>query len=128
MNVLDENFPDDEWQLLERQRIRVHKIGRGIGRQGMDDDEIVPLLHELHRPTFFTQDADFFHRRLCHGAYCLVHLDVDKDLLADYVRRVLRHRDLNTKAKRLGCVIQVRPKGISLWRIARQNQVHVEWA
>jgi len=32
MNVLDENFPDDQRQLLQRRRNHVHKIARDMGR------------------------------------------------------------------------------------------------
>ena len=59
MNVLDENIPKDQRQLLERWRIRARQIGVNIGRRGLQDDEIIPLLLTLRRPTFFTRDADY---------------------------------------------------------------------
>jgi hypothetical protein len=65
------------------------QIGRDLARKGMKDREIIPLLHGLTRPTFFTLDADFYNRRHCHERYCLVHLDVEA---AEFVLRVLRHR------------------------------------
>jgi hypothetical protein len=47
------------------------------GRQGMKDlDEIIPLLHRLRRPTFFTHDLGFFDHALCHKGYTLICLDV----------------------------------------------------
>jgi hypothetical protein len=113
--------------LLQRKRIPVRKIGRDIGRDGMDDEDIIPLLHQMARPTFFTLDADFYKRRLCHQAYCLVHLDIDEELVADYVRRVLRHRALNSKASRMGHVIQVQPMGMTLWRIHEPKEIRLEW-
>lgn len=127
MNILDENFPDDERKLLHPMRIPVRKVGRDIGRKGMNDDEIIPLLHPLDRLTFFTQDVDFLKRRLCHSAYCLVFLDIEVDALAAFVRRVLRHPELRSKAKRMGCVIHVQPKSISLWRIHEQTEIQIEW-
>ena len=127
MNILDENFPDDQSEALERKRIHVRQIGRDIGTVGMGDDDIIPMLHELDRPTFFTHDEDFCKRRLCHRAYCLVRLDVDPDLMAKYVRRVLRHPELNSKAKRMGCVIEARPSGLTLWRIQQREKAHLEW-
>jgi hypothetical protein len=45
MNLLDENIPESQRQLLRSWRIRVKQIGVDIGRQGMKDQEdIVPLL------------------------------------------------------------------------------------
>jgi hypothetical protein len=29
----------------------------------MKDDEIIPLLHSLRRPTFFTRDLGFYERK-----------------------------------------------------------------
>lgn len=127
MNVLDENFPDDQRRLLLSKRIHVQKIGRGVGRAGMKDENIIPFLQELERPTFFSLDAFFYKRRFCHQRYCLVHLDVDDWLAAKYVRRVLRHRELNTKAKRMGTVVQATPNGLSIWRLHDQEAIHVEW-
>jgi hypothetical protein len=127
MNVLDENFPDDQRRLILSKRIHVQKIGRGIGRFGMKDDTILPLLHELDRPTFFTFDADFYNRRFCHQGYCLVQLELDDTEGAEYVRRVLRHPKLNTKAKRMGLVIQVEPTGLTAWRLHAKKQLYLEW-
>ena len=51
MNVLDENIPEDQRQLLRSWRIRAYQIGREIGRQGLkDEQQIIPLLLELRRP------------------------------------------------------------------------------
>ena len=127
MNLLDENFPDDQRRLLESKGIRVQKIGRGIGRRGIDDTDIIPLLHQMRKTTFFSLDEDFYHRRWCHRAYCLVYLDIAETKAAKYVRRVLRHRDLKTKAKRMGMVIKVRPEGLTLWRISERTEIHLEW-
>lgn len=50
--------------------------GHEIGRQGMKDEEIIPLLHKLHRATFFTRDLGFYKRHLLHPNYCLVRVIV----------------------------------------------------
>ena len=86
MNILDENVPESQPAILRSWRIAFRQIGQGVGRMGMKDDEIIPLLHELGRPTFFTLDGDFYERRLCHGGYCLVRLDVEEEVVAEYVR------------------------------------------
>lgn len=127
MNVLDENIPDDQYFLLQRKRVRVRKVGREIGRKGMADDEIIPLLHELNRATFFTLDEDFYDKHLCHPAYCLVHLDVVEEKAAEFVRRILRHQALKSKAKRMGLVIQTQPKGIRSWRIHEKTEKRFGW-
>jgi hypothetical protein len=63
MNVLDENIFEHHRQQLEAWNIRVRQVGVDIGKLGMDDgEEIIPLLHALRRPTFFTRDRDFYHR------------------------------------------------------------------
>src|SRR5438046_1358442 len=100
MNVVDENFPAEQARLLQNQNINVHKIGKELGRKGMQDDEIIALLHRLNKPTYFTLDNDFFRRRLRHPGYGLVYLDVNQSLAAEYVRRVLQHSDFRTKRQR----------------------------
>jgi len=127
MNVLDENIPEDQRTLLRKWRVAHRQIGLDIGRTGMKDDQVTPLLLKQDRPTFFTLDADFYARRLCHEDYCLVYLDVERRQVAEYVRRVLRHRDLNTKAKRMGLVIRVLPTGLTVWRIHREQESHLTW-
>lgn len=127
MNVLDENVPESQRALLRSWRIAVRQIGQDLGRKGMQDDEIIALLHELDRPTFFTLDGDFYDRRLCHEGYCLVYLDVEEEMAADYIRRLLRHRELNTKAKRMGHVIQASPSGLALWRLHQEQESYLSW-
>lgn len=60
MNVLDENIPNSQRQLLRSWRIGVHQIGHELRRQGMKDEEIISLLHGLPLVTFFTRDLGFF--------------------------------------------------------------------
>ena len=60
MNLLDENFPKDQWPLLKEWRIPFRLIGRDIARLGVKDPDIIPLLHQLRGVTFFTLDWDFF--------------------------------------------------------------------
>ena len=123
MNLLDENFPDPQVEELHRRGVRARKIGHGIGRTGMQDPEILTLLHALRRPTLFTLDWDFSGRRLCHLAYCLVYLYVRRHDAAAYVRRVLRHPEFNTQAKRMGAVIQASESGLRVWRRNEAEQV-----
>jgi hypothetical protein len=117
MNILDENIEDDQWKDLRSQRIRVRKIGKEIGRLGMTDEEIIPLLHQLRSGTFFTRDADYYEPWLCHASYCLVYLDIPSEDVALMVRRFLRHPRFRTWAKRSGKVIRVSYAAIRVWHL-----------
>ena len=66
MTILDENIPEDQRQLLRSWRFPVRQIGLEVGRQGMKDDEIIPLLHRLEKSTFFTRDPGFYRPHLRH--------------------------------------------------------------
>ena len=127
MNILDENVPDSQRRLLRSRHVPIRQIGQDMGRMGMKDDEIIPLLHHLDRPSFFTLDEGFYRRRLCHGGYCLVYLDVEEEMVAEYTRRLLRHPALNSKAKRMGLVIRVLPTGLTFWRIQVEQRDYLEW-
>jgi hypothetical protein len=125
VNILDENIIDSQRQLLRRWRIAIRHIGYDVGRQGMKDQEILSFLHRLRRPTFFTRDEDFYARRLCHARYCLVYLAVAKDEVALFVRRLLRHRECETVAKRIGAVIRVSHVGLSVWYLHAEQEIRV---
>lgn len=127
MNVLDENIIDSQRRQLISWRIRVRQIGHEMGRKGMKDQEIIPFLHQLNQPTFFTRDDDFYHPKLCHAGYCLVYLDVRKEEAAVFIRRVLRHQALKTKAKRMGKVIRAAHVGLSVWTLHAEKEEHLDW-
>lgn len=126
MILLDENINVSQRLQLRDWHIPVRQIGIDV-RQGIQDEEIIPFLHQLHRPTFITRDADFFKRRLCHERYCLVHLDTEKNQVAAYVRRLLRHSEFDTQAKRMGMVIQVTYARLFVWRTHAVEVERIEW-
>ncbi len=128
MNILDENIIDNQRQLLRSWRISTRQIGHEVGRQGIKDKEIIPLLHQLRRPTFFTRDSDFYERNLCHTRYCLVYLAVEKNEAATFVRRLLRHREFDTQARRMGAVIRVSHVGLTVWRLYAEREIRFDWA
>ncbi len=128
MNLLDENFPDDQRLLLEKWGIHVRQVGRGIAEVGTADDAIIPLLHRLKNVTFFTHDQDFFKRRYCHLAYCLVWLDVVEDEMATYTRRFLRAQTFATKAQRMGIVARVTTRSLQYWHRDQTAKVTLRWA
>ena len=116
MNLLDENFPEDQLPQLRAWRIPVRRIGRDCARLGVKDPDILPLLHRLGRVTFFTLDWDFYKAPLCHPAYCLVWLDVRADDAAHFVRCFLKHPLFKTQAKRMGAVVRVHHGGLLFWQ------------
>ncbi len=127
MNILDENIIDNQRRQLNSWRIFVRQIGYEIGRKGMNDREIIPLLHQLSQPTFFTRDDDFYHPKLTHAGYCLVYLDVKKEEVAAFVRRFLRHSAFRTKAHRMGTVVRVSHVGLAVWRLHVETEVLLAW-
>ena len=127
MTILDENIPKSQRELLSRWRIRAHQIGFDVGREGMQDDELIPFLLEQRRPTFVSRDEDFYNRHLCHARYALVFMAVDKYEVAVFARRVLRHSALDTQAKRMGKAIRVSSAGLSFWTRHAIREVRLEW-
>jgi hypothetical protein len=128
MIILDENFPESQRQLLRGWRVQLRQIGYEVGRKGLKDDEILPFLLGRRRATFFTLDQGFYRRHLCHARYCLVCVDVRQYAAAAFVRRLLRHRWFDTEAKRLGAVIRLSQRGLTVWRLHAEEEVHVDWS
>jgi hypothetical protein len=127
LNLLDENFPDDQQLLLRKYKIPFRQIGKQAGYLGIKDDNIVPLLHRSGSVTFFTLDRDFFRRELCHIGYCVVWLNVRADDAAHFVRLFLRHRSFDTHARRLGHVVRAHDKALSFWRLNVSGIQNVHW-
>jgi hypothetical protein len=128
MNILDENIPVNQRQLLRRWRIPARQIGDEVGRAGMKDDEILVLLRQLRRPTLFTRDLGFFDQRLCHQRYSIVCLAVERDEAALFTRRVLRHPDMSTQIQRMGSVLRVSQIGMNVWKLNAHREEFIEWS
>ncbi len=127
MIILDENFPEDQRLLLNGWRITVQQIGYNIGRRGMKDDEIIPFLHQLRRPTFFTRDWGFYDRTLCHARFSLVFLAVEKQESAVFIRRLLHQPNLRTQTQRMGTLIRVSQRGLSWWSLHGVKEIRQGW-
>jgi hypothetical protein len=112
VNVLDENVTRDQADLLRQWSIRFRSISRDFRRQGMHDDNVIPFLLRLKKPTLLTRDADFFERRLVHSDYCLAWLEVDAGQTAFFIRRFLSHPRFRNNAQRLGKIICIAPRGL----------------
>jgi hypothetical protein len=127
VNILDENIVADQVKILRKWGIPLRQISYDVGYKGLQDTDIIPVLHHLHQPTFFTRDLDFYKRELCHARYCLVYLSVLQIEVAKYVRRVLRHPAFNTAAKRMGTIIRAAPTGLTVWRLYADQESAVAW-
>ena len=127
MNILDEQIVENQRQLLKSWRIAVRQIGHDIGKKGMKDYQIIPFLLQLRHTTFFTLDFDFYKRNLCHSRYCLVCMDVKKQEAAEYTRRLLRHSEFDTVAKRMGKVIRVSSMGLTVWSPRAEREMFFDW-
>lgn len=127
MNILDENILEDQRRLLMSWRVPFRQIGYEVGRKGMKDDEIIPFLLSLRQPTLFTMDRDFYNRDLCHMRYSLVYLDVKQSETAMFIRRILRHRELDTQAKRTGALIRVSHTRLAVWRLHAEQEAYFGW-
>ena len=128
MIILDHNIPEHQARQLHRYRIHFRQIGFHVGRPEWDDQqEILRYLHASKQITFITRDLGFYRYRLCHKSYCLVVLTVPVLETADYVRKLLRHKDLRTRAQRNGKVITVSTKRIAFWDLGHQRQNVKQW-
>lgn len=127
MNLLDENILESQRQLLRSWRIPVRQIGHDLGGKGMADEEIIPFLLTLPRPTLFTRDLGFYNRSNCHARYGLICLAVGQYEVAHFLRRVLRHSEFDTQAKRLGAVIRVMDTGLVVCRPGIEGERRLPW-
>jgi len=127
VNVLDENILESQRQLLRNWRIHARQIGHELGRKGMADEEIIPFLLTLRRPTLFTRDLGLYDRALCHARYCVVTLAVRQHEAAHFVRRFLRQGAFSTQAQRMGAVIRVMHIGLAVWRLHAEHELRLRW-
>ena len=56
MLVLDENVPAGQRLLLRKWRVRFRVIGVDVAAPGTTDENLIPVLQKLSRPTFFSLD------------------------------------------------------------------------
>ncbi len=124
--VLDELFDESVYEQLKARRIAIDKLGAGFGKTGWPDEHILQALHGSGK-TFHTRDHGFYRRSRAHSSYCIVYYDVPLVEMAAYVRRFLRHPQLNTHAKRLGKVIKVTTRRIEFWQRDRSTKSVIRW-
>jgi hypothetical protein len=127
MQVIDENLPASQRQLLRKWGIHFRVVGVDMAAPGTQDENLIPVLHRLAGPTFFTLDQHFFRADWAHGSHGLAWLDVADNEAAEFIRRFLRHPAFDTKAKRLGVVARVAAAGVRFWRKGNPHFQRVEW-
>jgi hypothetical protein len=127
LNVLDENVPRDQAELLRSWAIPFRSISRDLGYQGIQDEDVPRLLHRLKRPTFLTRDGDFFRRELAHARYALVWFDIAAEQTAFFIRRFLKHSAFKHGSQRLGKVVRVSPVQIEFWKRNSVDLTKVQW-
>ena len=127
MLVLDENITRGAEHLLREWRIRPRVVGDHFLPEDADDENIIPLLHRLAQPTFFTHDVDFYRRELQHAGYALIWLDLPPTEAARYIRAFLRHPDFDTHTKRLGKVVRVHSDGLTFFDSRHGRAKQVAW-
>jgi hypothetical protein len=127
MLLIDENISELEVARLRKWGIRVRLVGEDVAKIGTTDENVLTALLQLKRPVLFTQDADFFRRRLLHVRYGLVWLDFKPSDVAAQIRRFLKHPQFDTQAKRLGLVARVHPDGVQCWRLGLQRVALIGW-
>jgi len=127
MLVLDENLPEGQRLWLRKWRIRFRVIGLDVASSGTKDENLIPVLHRLASPTFFSLDHHFYRQDWAHSHYCLVWLDVRGRQSADFIRRFLRHSAFDTQAKRMGIVARVHNDGIMFHQVRKRSAQIVSW-
>ena len=110
-----------------KRRIRFRVVGIEVASSGANDENLIPALHRLPHPTFFSLDRDFFRADWAHASYSLVWLDVRGRQAAEFIRRLLRHPRFDTQARRMGTVARVHPAGIHFWLRGKPGAQTVPW-
>jgi len=98
-----------------------------IAVAGTKDEGLVPLLHRLAAPTFFSLDQDFFRPDWARRNCALVWLGAADDRAAEFIRRFIRHALFDTQARRMGVVGRVHAGGVVYWRAGNPSAQSVSW-
>ncbi len=127
MLAIDENLPAGQRFLLRSWGIRFRTVGVDVASFGTDDENLIPILHRLPQPTFFSLDRDFYRPDRAHTGYALVWLDIAADEAAEFIRRFLKHPLFETQGKRMGVVARVHADGVVQWRTKHRYSQSLSW-
>jgi hypothetical protein len=95
VTILDEDIPDDLYQLLLSWRLRIGRIGIDVGRLGMKDREIVCSIRCTGQHSSLSIEA--FQAEPVSWPLLFGYLDVHEAQAAEYIRRTLRDEEFNTR-------------------------------
>ena len=122
----DAETSDAQIEKFARFGFSARKIGVEIGRLDMGDSEIFTLLHGFRQSTFITRDSDFYRKANRHARYGLVFLDTPHAEVANHARRLFRHQQFDTAAKRCGKVIRVTPTKVHWFELGNEAEQAVD--
>jgi len=92
------------------------------------DDAIPSLLAQQNQPTFVTINAtDFWQRVSASEKFCVVCFAVTSSEIVQIpslLRRLLRHCDFDTKAKRVGKVVRITSQGNMAFYSTEDRDIH----
>jgi len=127
MIILDENFTRVEKFKLKKFKKSIKQIGFEIEKSGIKDNDIIPFLHKIKNPTFFTLDNDFFNTNLRHKGYSIVWLNVEINKIAEFAIKFLKHDSFNTISKRMGKIVQITTQRVRYWELNSLNFKDIFW-
>ena len=126
-NILDANIDAPEAEQLRR-RLKAKKIGLRFLPAHASDEQIIGLSRSIYQRYVYitTQDCkDFYVPRRCDKQYCIICLDVPDELVAITVRKIYRHPQFNTAAKRMGKVIKVTSTQINYFEVGESKEITI---
>jgi hypothetical protein len=127
MIILDENINEFQKQILKKGKYHFKQIGNEIGKKGMEDENIIPLLLRVKNCTFFTSDRGFYDHSLCHKNYCIVFLSVSQFETSTFIKRFLQHVEFNNQAKRKGKVFWIDHKVVKYFDLSILKERKISW-
>jgi hypothetical protein len=115
--LLDENIVEEQRAKVRAWKTSTRQLGYEIGRKGLKDYEVIPILQRIRNATFLTSDR--YKPNLWHKKYCLVWFDVHPEQFAVYARMFLSHKYFKVQRNRMGTIIRVQAIGMNV--IAGKN-------
>ena len=94
-------------------------------------DERVPvILRQTRQPTFVTIDMGFWSSSLCNARYCIVCFPLRNDeqyRIPEMLRNLLRIPQLQSRALRMGKVIQAGHQQVRYWQLGAEGLQMLQW-
>jgi hypothetical protein len=125
--LLDENIVEEQRLTIRAWKKSIRQVGYEVGRKGLKDYEVIPVLRHLRNATFLTCDRDYYKSKLCNAKYCLVWFDIPADQFATYARMFLSHPYFQFQRNRLGKIIRVHATGINWIDASHGTERFVDW-